>query len=216
MTSPLQLLVLAKEPLPGLVKTRLMPDLSAEQAAQVAFAALSDTLDAVRAVPVSRRVLVLQGSSETLPCNGFDVVRQSQGDLGDRLANAFQDAWDGCHLPMLLIGMDTPHVAPALLADAARQLLAGRDGVLGLARDGGWWALGLHRPVPGCFDQVPMSTDSTGRDQRARLSQLGVQVSDLPVLTDVDQLADIALVAAQMAADSAFARVARDLALVAA
>ena len=196
MTSPLQLLVLAKEPLPGLVKTRLMPHLSADQAARVAFAALSDTLDAVRAVPVSRRVLVLQGSPESLPCSGFDVIDQSQGDLGDRLAHAFQDAWDGCQLPMLLIGMDTPQVSPTLLANAAEQLLSGQDGVLGLARDGGWWALGLHRPVPGCFDQVPMSVATTGRDQRTRLSQLGVQVSDLPMLRDVDQFPDIAVVAA--------------------
>ena len=216
MTSPLQLLVLAKEPRPGLVKTRLMPHLSAGPAGRVALAALRDTLNAVRAVPVSRPVLVLLGSPEALPCSGFGVVRQSRGDLGNRLAQAFQDAWDGCHLPMLLIGTDTPHVPPVFLASAAEQLLSGHDGVRGRARDGGWWALGLHRPVPGCVDQVSLSADSTGQDQRARLSQLGVQVSDLPMLRDVDQFPDIAVVTAQPAAGSAFARVARDLVSVAA
>ena len=205
---PVQLLVLAKQPVPGRVKTRLSPALSPTAAAGFAAAALRDTLAAVRATPVARRVLVLDGDPAAVPCDGFDVLPQVAGGLGDRLAAAFEQAWAGCPLPLLLIGMDTPQVTRALLQSAARQLLGGEPerAVLGLAEDGGWWALGLPHPVQGAFDGVPMSEPTTGQDQRNRLTLLGLGIAELPVLRDVDHLEDIAAVAAGMHPLSAFAQ----------
>ena len=208
---PAQLLVLAKQPLPGRVKTRLTPALSPTAAAGVASAALRDTLAAVRATPVDRRVLVLDGDPAAVAHGAFTVQPQAGGPFGDRLAAAFSDAWSTCALPLLLIGMDTPQVTPELLRAAVEQLLAGDQAVLGLATDGGWWALGLHRPVPGAFDGVPMSTSTTGQHQRERLAELGVTCTDLPVLRDIDHVHDIAVVAAGMAARSAFAQLAATL-----
>jgi len=217
---PVQLLVLAKEPRPGHAKTRLVPALSAQQASEVARAALLDTLAAVAAVPVARRVLVLDGAPDQLPTAGFDVLPQSGGNLNARLAAAFCDSWAGTDrwagtaLPMLLVGMDTPQVTPALLTEAAGLLLRADGGaVLGCAEDGGWWSLGLLAPLPGAFDGVPMSTGATGAAQAARLVALGLRPARLPVLRDLDHVEDIAPIAAELAEDSALATLAVSLGL---
>lgn len=194
---PAQLVVLAKQPLPGRVKTRLSPPLTPAQAAQVAEAALLDTLDVVASVPVLRRTLVLAGSSTDWVPTGIEVLPQRPGDLGSRLAGAFCDAYAAFRAPMLLIGMDTPQVTRKLLTVALCSLLAPAVGaVLGPARDGGWWALGLHVPVSGLFDEVPMSTDRAGAVQHQRLCSAGLPPSALPVLLDLDYVDDIPVITA--------------------
>lgn len=202
---PCQLLVLAKEPVPGRVKTRLSPELTPEQGAAVAAAALDDTLRAVAATPVARRVLVLDGAPSFPVPAGTDVLPQRGDGLGERLAAAFADAAAGSPLPLLLVGMDTPQVTPALLTSAVRALLDA-DSVLGLAADGGWWALGLHAPHPEAFPGVPMSTGGTGAAQAARLAALGLAPAALPVLRDVDTVADLDAVLGEVGPDSALAR----------
>ena len=192
-----QVLVLAKAPLPGRVKTRLCPPLTPEGAAQVAAAALEDTLDAVRAVPVARRVLVLDGSYDA---DGFDVQPQRGGLMPERLAAAFDDCGP---LPSLLVGMDTPQLTPALL-QSALDALAAHEAVLGLARDGGWWALGLQRPDGALLRDVPTSRDDTGALQLAALRSAGLDPYLLPELSDVDTADDARAVAA-LAPDGRFA-----------
>ncbi|MCW2776920.1 MAG: hypothetical protein JWN17_645 [Frankiales bacterium] len=196
------LLVLAKEPVAGRVKTRLTPPLTSAQGAAVAAACLADTLAAVAATPVARRVLVLDGAVTFPVPEGFAVLPQRGGGLDERLTAAFDDAADG--LPLLLVGMDTPQVTPALLTSAVEALLR-TDAVLGLADDGGWWALGLRAPHPRAFLDVPMSTERTGREQAARLAALGLAVTDLPVLRDVDTAPDLDLVLRDVAPTSALA-----------
>ena len=105
------LLVIAKQPVPGRVKTRLVPPCTHDQAASLAEAALTDTLHAVLRVPARRRVLVLEGRPGPWLPAGFDVVPQCGGPLDERLAGAFA----GVRGPALLIGMDTPQVTPGLL-----------------------------------------------------------------------------------------------------
>ena len=190
-----QIVVLAKEPRPGRVKTRLTPPLTPQQAADVAAAALHDTLDAVRATPVAHRLLVLDGSADRLDTTSFGVHPQSAGGLDVRLAAAFRTAYDANPLPTLLVGMDTPQLTPALLTDVLELLLAGTGAVLGAAQDGGWWALGLHRPDDRLLVGVPMSSPDTGRHQRQRLDEAGLTVADLPVLRDIDEVADLLAVA---------------------
>ena len=142
--------------MPGLVKTRLCPPATPEQAADIAAAALLDTLDAVRAVPGGRPVVALAGSVRaaarsgalSAALRGLRLLRQRGDGLGSRIDAAHQDAaalLPG--LPSLLVGMDTPQIGPDLL-DEAGALLHHRaaDAVLGPAVDGGWWALGLRDP----------------------------------------------------------------------
>lgn len=188
--SDVQLLVVAKEPVPGRVKTRLCPPLTPDQAADVARAALEDTLDAVRATPAGRRVLVLDGRYDA---PGFDVVPQRGGPFDERLGHAFDDV-DPAR-PALLVGMDTPQVTAELLAAACDALL-GADAVLGLAPDGGWWALGLRRPDGDLLRGVVTSREDTGRRQLDRLRAAGLRTALLPALTDVDTVAEAVAVAA--------------------
>ncbi|MFI6940761.1 DUF2064 domain-containing protein [Streptomyces sp. NPDC050418] len=195
---PTTLLVIAKSPVPGRVKTRLTPPCTPAEAAALAEAALRDTLHAVRSAPAGRRVLVLDGEPGPWLPAGFEVVRQSGGGLDDRLAAAF----DACTGPALLVGMDTPQVTPGLLASAGE--LTPGEAAFGPAADGGFWALGLGRPDGALVRGVPMSTARTGAVQLERLYAAGLRVRVLPTLRDVDTAADAEAVAAE-APDSRFA-----------
>ncbi|WP_369386888.1 DUF2064 domain-containing protein [Streptomyces sp. CG1] len=195
------LLVIAKEPLPGRVKTRLTPPFTPGQAALLAEAALCDTLHAVAATPASRRVLVLDGAPGPWLPPGFEVLPQCAGGLDERLADAFAH----CSGPALLIGMDTPQVTPELLTVD----FAGCDAYLGPAEDGGFWALGLAEPDPALLRGVPMSTPETGAVQRERLLAAGLRVRELPRLRDVDTAADAHAVAALVPHGRFAARLAR-------
>ncbi|WP_138759065.1 TIGR04282 family arsenosugar biosynthesis glycosyltransferase [Modestobacter altitudinis] len=207
-----QLLVITKAPVAGRSKTRLTPPCTPEQAAQIAAAAVGDTLDAVRGTPVRRRVVALDGAPGDLDLSGCVVLPQADGDLGTRLAHAFADAMrapDG-DLPTLLIGMDTPQVTPRLLTAALDRLVTAGPGtaVLGTAPDGGWWALGLHSPVAAqVLPDVPMSREDTGELTRDALELAGLTVLDLPSLTDIDHFPDAVAVAALCPPDSRTRRV---------
>jgi hypothetical protein len=199
------LLVIAKPPLPGRAKTRLTPPLTPVQAAQLAEAALLDTLDVVRATPCGRRVLVFDGGEAAAApwCSdgSFEVIAQRGAGLAARLAAAFDDAGG----PALLVGMDTPQLAPPLLGVALGRLMApGVDAVLGPACDGGYWSIGLRGPRAEAFAGVPMSEPTTCAAQRARLTRLGLAVGELPTLLDVDAFED-ALAVARAAPSSRFA-----------
>ncbi|MFJ7903713.1 DUF2064 domain-containing protein [Streptomyces sp. NPDC096198] len=201
VAGPLTLLVIAKEPVPGRVKTRLTPPYTPREAAALAEAALADTLHTVLRVPARRRVLVLDGAPGAWLPPGFDVVPQAPGGLDERIAAALTRHADGS---ALLIGMDTPQLTPDLLATVGHD---GHDAWFGPAADGGFWALGLADPArAGALVRgVPMSTDRTGAIQRDRLTAAGLSVADLPVLRDVDTAADAAEAAARCAPGSRFA-----------
>ena len=199
------LIVIAKEPRPGLVKTRLTPPYSPEQAAELAEAALADTLDTVVATPAARRVLALSGEPGPWLPSGLEIIAQRGEGLDERLAAAFDDAHRG--RPLVLIGMDTPQVTTAFLVAAGRALST-HDAVFGPAEDGGFWLLGLCTPDPGLLTGVPMSRPDTGAVQLARLRRAGLRVAVLPELIDVDTAADAERVAA-CAPDGRFARAVR-------
>ena len=202
-------IVLAKAPVPGRVKTRLCPPCDPEQAAELAEAALVDTLRAVAATRCERRVLVLDGAPGTWLPAGFEVLPQRGNGLDERLAHALTDTGAGG----LLIGMDTPQLTPARLTAALRALRApGVDAVLGPSVDGGWWALGLRTPETAVFLGVPMSTPHTGDAQRARLHQLRLRTFALPTMRDVDDFDD-ALAVARTAPGSRFAATLRSMLL---
>ncbi|HEV7761247.1 MAG TPA: DUF2064 domain-containing protein [Acidimicrobiales bacterium] len=189
----MDLLVLAKEPVAGRVKTRLCPPCSPGQAAAVAEAALADTLAAACGSGADRVVLALDGRPGAWCPPGVDVVDQGRGDLADRLARA----WSATAGPALQIGMDTPQLTAAALDEAMAALGAPAvDAVLGPAHDGGWWAIGLQRPHPLVFTGIPTSRSDTGARQATRLAALGLRTRALPARRDVDTWPDALAVAA--------------------
>lgn len=212
---PVTLLVVAKAPEPGRAKTRLAATVGDRVAAEIAAAALLDTLDAVAAAPVAARVVALTGDLAGAAnvaeirqrLASFTVIAQRGEDFAARLANAHADAADG--LPVLQIGMDTPQVSADLLGGCARRLLEA-PAVLGPARDGGWWVLGVGEPAMAqCLRTVPMSVPDTGELTLKALRDNGIDVVTVQTLADVDVADDVAVVREACAPNSRFARVTR-------
>jgi glycosyltransferase A (GT-A) superfamily protein (DUF2064 family) len=185
------LILIAKETIPGRVKTRLHPPLSLEQAAELAAASIQDTLKTLELLPAARRVLLFDGVNPPAGTAHYDVIPQVSGDLDERLGAIF----DECSGPTILIGMDTPQVRASDLAPAFEPWPTGIDAFFGPANDGGFWALGMAEPRGDLIRGVPMSRPDTGRIQLERLLDAGLGVQLLPALTDVDEIADAELVA---------------------
>lgn len=211
-----RLLVVAKAPVPGEVKTRLGADLGMDAAADVAAAALLDTLRAgAAAFPPDRRHLALAGNLREArraaeiadALRGWDVFEQEGAGFAGRLVHAHA-ALAAHRDPVVQIGMDTPQVTAQQLLDVASTLASEDptvDAVLGRADDGGWWVLGLrdgHHAAP--LVDVAMSRATTYDDTRRALEATGLRVAPTATLRDVDTLGDAEEVAAA-APDSAFA-----------
>ena len=196
------LIVLAKAPVPGRVKTRLCPPATPEQAAGLAAAALGDTLAAALRVPAAQVVVALDGEPDpalAAALEGATVIAQRGGELGERIAGAHADvarlAPGAC---TVLIGMDTPQLDPAVLGGCLDAVSDpdGPDALLGPAVDGGWWALALRNPHDAeLVRHVPASRSDTGARTLAALEAAGLRVAGMPALTDVDTMVDAHAVA---------------------
>jgi glycosyltransferase A (GT-A) superfamily protein (DUF2064 family) len=204
-TADVTVLVVAKAPVAGLAKTRMVPPLSATEAAELAAAALLDTFAAVRDAQVRHAVVALTGDVRAGELAGdveraltdFEVIGQRGDSFADRLCNAHTDVADRFGVPVLQIGTDTPQITPDLLQRCAIALTEPEvDAVLGPAVDGGWWALGLRRAGPAQgLREVAMSTPWTGADTLAMLRNRGQRTRILPELADVDYPVDALRVA---------------------
>lgn len=201
-----RVLVMAKAPVTGRVKTRLGADVGHAAAAEIAAAALLDTLAAATAAAGAHGChLALDGdldqavgaSGLRAALAGWTVTTQRGDGFAERLVAAHADAGPGV---VVQIGMDTPHATPDLLAAAAAPLLGDEpayDAVLGPADDGGWWVLARRDPsVAAVLAGIEMSTARTGADTRDALVGAGWRVGTTVVLRDVDEVADADAVAA--------------------
>ena len=196
MSTP-TILVVAKAPVPGLAKTRIAGDVGDDAAAELAAAALLDTLDT--AIGTGRSVVVaLTGDLDRAArsqeirtvLNELVVVPQVGASFGERLARAHLDA-DGGH-GVVQVGMDSPQLRTGDLAEAA-DLLRDHPSVLGPAEDGGWWLLGVrHGSDASALATVEMSTASTGQHTREVLPG---PIALIRTLRDVDTWDDARLVA---------------------
>ena len=180
-----------------------------ERAAELAAAALLDTVEACAAAyGVDGCHLALDGdlaegmlADELLDATAGWVVHPQRGEgLAERLVHAHTDAAACSGAAVVQVGMDTPQLRVDALLQAADLLLGGPDrAVLGPARDGGWWLLGVTGPsLLRHLAEVPMSTPATGDLTRRALQRAGALVTDIGTLRDVDEVAD-----AQSVADAA-------------
>jgi glycosyltransferase A (GT-A) superfamily protein (DUF2064 family) len=202
-------IVIAKAPVPGLAKTRLAADVGADAAADVAAAALLDTLEAAgRWAAPDRRLAVLTGDLG-LAARGCDIAArlatwhiatQPDLDFARRIAAAFRSGmklWG--RAPSALIGMDTPQVTPHDLDALADELRTAHPPAasVGPADDGGWWGLALSDPATSdAIADAPMSTNRTCALTVGALTAAGVSVRLAGRLRDVDTAADALSVAA--------------------
>ena len=200
MTAP-TVLVTAKAPVAGRAKTRLAAVTGDAVAADLAAAALLDTIAAVAATPGVRGHLALdgdlaeaaRGDELAAAVDGWTITPQRGDGFAERLVAAHQDAGAG---PVLQVGMDTPQLTPDLLLAALADLEA-YDACLGPADDGGWWILARHDPaVAEPLAHVAMSTPTTYADTLAALHDAGHRVTSTATLRDVDTVDDAEAVAA--------------------
>ncbi len=207
-------MVMAKAPVPGLAKTRLGAVIGMTAAADLAAAALLDTLAACRQAFGAGCHLALDGditaasrSAELLAAlDGWTVFTQEGDSFGDRLAHAHRWMAGRGGSPVVQIGMDTPQVTPELLHAAADGLERGADAVLGSAEDGGWWVLALSDPTRAAvLRDVPMSTPTTYAATVDALIRGGAAVASTRALRDVDTVED-AIAVATAAPGTWFAR----------
>lgn len=191
-------LVLAKAPRPGRVKTRLGAEIGHEAAADLAALALLDTLDAARSATSACHLALagdLSGAAREhelrAATEGWRVFAQQGTDFAARIVHAHAQVAG----PVLQIGMDTPQVTRGRLAEAGR-LLDTSPAVLGPAHDGGWWLLGLRDPLHAeALRSVPMSRPDTGRLTAEALRERGLDVATAGTLRDVDTAVDAGRVA---------------------
>ena len=186
-------IVIAKSPQPGRVKTRLCPPCNEREAAGIARAALIATLDAVARSDSARRFIALDGPVGAWLPPGYETVPQRGRGLGERLAAAFTDVGG----PAVAIGMDAPQVTPTLI-NSSLAALDEVDSALGPTQDGGYWAIALRRANEEVFAGIPMSVSTTYREQRRRLRELSLECLELPHLHDVDHFSDALAVAEKM------------------
>jgi rSAM/selenodomain-associated transferase 1 len=206
-------ILLAKEPRPGLAKTRLAAEIGAEAAIRLARAFLSDT--AAWIGRYARRVHIAYAPDDAyrtfaalLP--DACLFPQPDGDLGQRIAGAFECAFAlGARKP-LLVGSDSPTM-PSHFILCAHAALDRHDMVLGPSEDGGFYAIGLRRPLPGLFDGVEWSTERVLRQVKRNAGRHGYSAFYLPYWYDVDTAPDLQRLTKDPLLGASTARVLRDL-----
>jgi len=198
------LIIFAKAPEPGEVKTRLSPPLTSKQAACLHEAFL---LDVVRAsffsVGVTRWLSCAPSTTHPF-FRGLArrarlrLLTQTGATLGERMASALRQALDAGATRAVLIGTDLPTLPPSILHDAFR-LLRDADVVLGPACDGGYYLIGVSRRVPPIFDGIPWGRSTVLEATLAVINRLGLRCRLLPFWYDVDTLPSLRLLAAHLA-----------------
>lgn len=192
------LVLFAKAPIPGRVKTRLTPPLSPEQAAEFHWACVCDAWERVEQMTAASRYFYSDNAlpNPESPAPPQQVALQRGADLGDRMLNCFQDLRARGHHRVLIVGSDSPTLPPAYIAQGL-EALERADAVLGPSEDGGYYAIGCREPYPEMFAGVPWSSGETLQRTEASLRALGLRVHHLPTWYDVDTPRDLCRLAAE-------------------
>jgi len=195
MTQPPRIVIFAKAPVAGLVKTRLIPALGAQGAAQLADALLNHAVAQALASGVGPVELCVTPAphdpvwSGLAPQTSLNWSDQGDGDLGARMARAAQRTLQAGE-PVLLMGTDCPELTAVRIREAAASLTAA-DATLVPAFDGGYVLLGLNRFDASLFTGIAWSTATVAQVTRTRVEQLGWSLQTLPTLHDIDEPADL-------------------------
>jgi hypothetical protein len=196
-TSPVAVVVMAKQPIAGHVKTRLSPPLTLEQAARLSHGFLLDTLQQVRRLRGVARFLAFappeaEAAFARLAQPDFTLVAQAGADLGERLAGLVERVTAEAVSSVAIMGTDAPTLPDAYLVEAIRVLDQRRaDVVIGPTEDGGYYIIGLRRPAPALFHGIPWSTSDVFRETVAKVRTAALRLHVLPTWFDVDTEPDL-------------------------
>lgn len=193
-----QIILFTRYPEPGRTKTRLIPALGEEQAAALQKRMTEEILTQVAAAARSRMATVQihheggdEGRIQKWLGNEFSCVRQAEGDLGEKMHQAILGAFARDCKRVVVLGTDCPALTPALVSQAL-DALRHCDLVLGPARDGGYYCIGLSRDLPHLFTNMPWGTERVLAQTLSRARDHGITVHLLPVLNDIDRPEDLA------------------------
>lgn len=197
MTPKERLIIFTRYPEPGKTKTRMIPALGAEGAAKLQRRMTEDTLAQAQKLQASRPLSVevhFAGGNYQLMTAwlGSEVTYcpQGEGDLGERMASAFQAAFAAGMRGVVTIGIDCPDLDVGILAEAFEKLKT-FDLVLGPARDGGYYLIGLRRLVPELFVGIDWGTSKVRQQTVDIAENLGLAIAFLPILNDIDRPEDL-------------------------
>ena len=192
-----KLIVFTRYPEPGITKTRLIPVLGQAGAANLHRLMAQRTIARALSLQKSRRLSVeihhTGGSQQQMEdWLGTDLIYQNQidGDLGARMTAAFQNSFDSGVDKVAIVGTDCPDLKAEILAQAFDEL-SDRDLVLGPAKDGGYYLIGLRRSIPELFDGINWGTSEVFASTRAIAQNLGLNIAVLPILADIDRPEDL-------------------------
>jgi uncharacterized protein len=194
-----ELVVLARSPVLGRVKTRLQARLSAEQALGLHRAFVADVLELACGAPADRVTAAFtdEAAPELVPA-GVALARQSGAGLGERLAHAAGAAFGRGARSVVLLGTDSPDLPAERLAAAFTALLE-HDVVIGPAEDGGYYLIGLGGPHLGVFEGIDWGSARVLAQTRRAADALGLRRFELPTWYDVDRPEDLVRLAAALA-----------------
>ena len=187
--------MMAKAPRVGLVKTRLTPLLSAEEAATLSRCFIRDMAANIARLTEDRRLMGVvaytpageEAAFDGLLPNRFHLLSQRGADLGERLRHTAEDLFSAGFGAVCLINSDSPTLPRPILSDAAAELRSPGDRVmLGEATDGGYYLIGLKKPQPHLFREIDWSTSRVFAQTMARATEIGLDVARLPAWYDVD------------------------------
>ncbi len=187
-----RLIIFAKAPRPGMVKTRLAATLGPEAACAAYRELVGQLLANLRALGnVSLHFAPADAAEEIRPWlqKGWTLQAQPEGDLGARMQAAFTSAFASGISRVVLIGSDCPDVTIEDIL-TAWDSLEKHDVALGPARDGGYWLIGLNQPQPTLFEEIPWSTARVFEKTLRRAESLRLRVHRLRELEDMDTAAD--------------------------
>lgn len=190
------LIIFAKAPVPGEVKTRLCPPLTPDEAASLHGSMVMDIAEQSRGIRNFDRFLACTPSSDhgffqTLAARfGVTLCEQVGDDLGQRMNHALSEVLGKGYRYALIVGTDIPAVSPSTYKNALSLLLK-NDVVLGPTHDGGYYLIGLKQPTPELFADIPWSTEHVCALTQAKAQTLGRTVGLLDTEHDIDTFADL-------------------------
>ncbi|MEQ8996584.1 MAG: TIGR04282 family arsenosugar biosynthesis glycosyltransferase [Coleofasciculus sp. B1-GNL1-01] len=191
------LIIFTRYPEPGKTKTRMIPALGEEGAANLQRQMTENTLAKAKKLQVFYPVFVeihFAGGNQPLmqAWLGADLIyrQQSQGDLGKRMASAFEKSFAAGMTSVVIIGTDCPDLDTQIIAEAFK-LLKTQDLVLGPAQDGGYYLIGLRRLIPELFMGIHWGTSQVRQQTIEIADRLGLAIASLPILHDIDRPEDL-------------------------
>ncbi len=197
------LILFAKSPEPGRVKTRLLPLFNKEETAKLQEAFILDSLHLIQALNANKAMACSPDTTHPFfhHCekeHAIPLIPQEGKDLGERMKNAFSWAFSNHFHKVVIIGSDSPTLPRAFIRKAF-QALEARSIVLGPSLDGGYYLIGASAPLPDLFSKIPWGTASVLTQTLMRLNEMKIPTSLLPFWYDIDRPDDVAFLKAHLA-----------------